>query len=198
MFETGLLLAGRVDPRDVRRQLSRWARRGRIVQLRRGLYALAPPWARSAPHPLLIANRLVPGSYVSLQSALAHHGLIPEHVPVTTSVTPGRPARWVTPFGTFDFRHLRLGLLSGYERIPLPRGQSALVARPEKALLDLVHLEHGGGDEKALGELRLQHLERFDVEWLRRQGRLSSPKLDQAARRIERLVAAERAEYRSL
>lgn len=43
-FERGLLLTGVVDPNDVRRQLSRWEHAGRIYQLRRGLYALAPPY----------------------------------------------------------------------------------------------------------------------------------------------------------
>ena len=43
LFETGLLLAGDIDPADLRRQLSRWTRSGRIHQLRRGLYVLAPP-----------------------------------------------------------------------------------------------------------------------------------------------------------
>ena len=62
VFETGWLLAGDIDPADVRRQLSRWVRAGRIVQLRRGLYALAPPFRKAIPHPFLVANRLVPGS----------------------------------------------------------------------------------------------------------------------------------------
>ncbi|MCI0613124.1 hypothetical protein L0244_09055, partial [bacterium] len=71
-FETGLLLAGEVDPTDVRRQLSRWTKAGRLHQLRRGLYALAPPFQKVKPHPFVIANRMVRGSYVSCQSALAH------------------------------------------------------------------------------------------------------------------------------
>jgi hypothetical protein len=44
LFETGLLLAGDVDPFDVRRQLSRWVQSGRVIQLRRGLYSLASPY----------------------------------------------------------------------------------------------------------------------------------------------------------
>ncbi len=107
VFEPGLLLAGDVDPADVRRQLSRWVEAGRLYQLRRGLYALAPPYQKVKPHPFLVANRLVRGSYVSLQSALAHCGLIPEYVPVTTSVTTSRPARWDTPLGIYDFRHIQ-------------------------------------------------------------------------------------------
>ena len=91
LFETGLLLAGPVDPADLRRQLSRWKRSGRIRQLRRGLYTLAPPWDKRIPHPFLVANRLVPGSYVSGLSALAFVQAIPEYVAEVTSVTPGRP-----------------------------------------------------------------------------------------------------------
>ena len=101
VFETGLLLTGEVDPANVRRQLSRWTNSVKLYQLRRGLYALAPPFQKIKPHPFLIANRMVRGSYVSCQSALAYYGLIPEYVPTVTSVTTGRPARWQTPFGFF-------------------------------------------------------------------------------------------------
>ena len=46
VFETGLLLAGQVDPAVMHRQLSRLTASGRLIQLRRGLYALAPPLPR--------------------------------------------------------------------------------------------------------------------------------------------------------
>lgn len=62
VFETGLLLAGALDPSAVRRQLSRWTKAEQLYQLRRGLYALAPPFQKVKPHPVLVANRLVPGS----------------------------------------------------------------------------------------------------------------------------------------
>src|SRR3990172_13404403 len=84
VFETGLLLAGNVDAADVRRQLSRWTKAGRLYQLRRGLYALAPPFQKVKPHPFLISNRMLRGSYVSCESALAHYNLIPEGVPMVT------------------------------------------------------------------------------------------------------------------
>ena len=159
VFETGLLLAGSVDPADVRRQLSRWTKAGRIYQLRRGLYALAPPFQKVKPHPFLVANRLVRGSYVSCQSALAHYGLIPEAVPVVTSVTAARPGRRETPLGVYEFRHIKTGLLFGYRLTDLDSTQRAFVATPEKALLDLVYLQPGGDAPAYLRELRLQNLE---------------------------------------
>jgi predicted transcriptional regulator of viral defense system len=199
LFETGLLLAGEVNPADVQRQLSRWVRVGRLYQLRRGLYALAPPFQKVQPHPFLIANRLVPGSYVSLQAALSHYALIPEAVFVTTSVTAGRPGRWTTPLGTYDFRHLRTDLLFGFRRTALAGGQEALLATPEKALLDLVYLEPDGDDPAYLTELRLQNLDGLDPNELRRLAEATGkPKLRRAAATIAHLAAVEAEEYQPL
>lgn len=199
VFETGLLLAGDVDPNDVRRQLSRWVSSGRVLQLRRGLYALAPPYARERPHPFVVANRLARPSYVSLQSALAHFGLIPEHVPIVTSVTTARPGRWATPLGTYDFRQVKPASLAGYGPEPLGHGATALVARPEKALLDLVHLVPAGDDLAHLRGLRLQHLDRLDLTRLRSAAVASgSPKLIRAAQHITRIAAEEAEELVAL
>jgi predicted transcriptional regulator of viral defense system len=199
VFDAGFLLAGDVDPGDVRRQLSRWVEAGRLYQLRRGLYALAPPFQRVRPHPFLVANHLVRGSYVSLQSALAHYNLIPEYVPVTTSVTPDRPYRWDTPLGSYLFRHLRKDLLTDYRRTLLGGEQEAFVATPEKALLDLLYLEPDADTEEYLNELRLQHLETLDLDELTRlAGQFGKPKLLRAAEGVARLAEAEATEYQPL
>ena len=189
VFETGFLLAGDVDPADVRRQLSRWVRSGRIQQLRRGLYALAPPYQRVIPHPFLVANLLMRGSYVSLQSALAWHGLIPEHVPVTTSVTTGRPQRRECSLGCFDYHHVRPTLLGGYRLEALGGGQEALVATPAKALADLVRLVPGADSLSYLSELRLQGLDRIDTAEIEEHPTLGRrPKIRRAFRRLAELA----------
>jgi predicted transcriptional regulator of viral defense system len=199
VFETGLLLAGDVDPSGLRRQLSRWMEAGRLFQLRRGLYSLAAPFQKVRPHPFVVANRLVPGSYVSLQAALAHFALIPESVPVTTSVTVGRPGRWDTPLGTYEFRHLQEELFRGFRRTSLAGGQEAWVATPEKALLDLVYLEPEGDSLAYLTELRLQNLDGIDPGEVRRLAKESGkPKLRRAAERIAQLAEAEMQEYKPL
>jgi len=188
LFETGLLLAGSVDPDDIRRQLSRWTRNGRIHQLRRGLYVLAPPWRKRHPHPFLVANRLAPGSYVSGLSALAFAGVIPEYVAEVTSVTPGRPGIRTTPLGRFSFRHLKGSMLFGYRLTALGQDQSAFVAEPEKAILDIVHLNPGGDHRSYLEGLRLD----FDALRPDRLGALAAmagtPKLARAARVLRDLA----------
>jgi hypothetical protein len=189
VFETGFLLAGDVDPADVKRQLCRWVRSGRLHQLRRGLYALAAPYRKVKPHPFLVANRLVRGSYVSMQSALSYHGLIPEYVPVITSVTTGRPQRRENVFGSFEYHHLRTGLLTGYRLEKLGGGQEALVAAPAKALADLVHLVPGADSRDYLSELRLQNLEKIEAAELLEHSVLGErPKLRRAFRHLAALA----------
>jgi predicted transcriptional regulator of viral defense system len=199
IFETSLLLAGDVAPSNTRRQLSRWTKAGRLYQLRRGLYALAPPFQKVKPHPFLIANRMVRASYISLQAALAYYGLIPEYVPVVTSVTTARPGRWETPLGVYEFRHIKTSLLFGYQLTELDGGQKAFVATPEKALLDLVYLQPGGDSPAYLRELRLQNLDRLDVKELRRQAeRTGSPKLRRAVEFVLELKRTEMQGYETL
>ena len=195
-FETGLLLAGDVDPTHVQRQLSRWVRSGRIHQLRRGLYMLAPPYQMVKPHPFLLANALMPGSYVSMQSALAFYGLIPEYTPRILSVTLLRPSQWG---GGFHFQHLAPHLFFGYQRMELSQGQQAFLATPEKALLDLVHLTPDSDSSDYLEQLRLQNLDRLNLMRLQEYSkRAGKPKWRRVADLIEILVQQEKGEFEEL
>ena len=199
VFEAGLLLSGEVDPADLRRQLSRWTKAGRINQLRRSVYALAPPFQKIKPHPFVVANRLVRSSYVTCQSALAYYGMIPEHVPVITSVTTLRPGMWRTPLGVYQFRHIKGSHFFGYRLLELGNGQQAFVATPEKALLDLIYLQPGGDSPDHLRELRLQQEERLDIVELQRQTDLmQSPKLRRAAAVVAELAISGKREYEIL
>ena len=198
VFETGLLVAGNANPREIRRQLSRWRQAGKIHQLRRGLYCLAPPFQKESPHPFLVANRMLPASYVSLQSALTYFGMIPEYVPVTTSVTTRRPARWETPLGIFDFRHIQVDFFDGYHLVDLSEKQQSFIAGPEKALLDLIYLEPGGDTIDYLIELRLVNLNQLDWRLFRHlASRIEKPKLLRAIAALQKLAGIEE-EYESL
>jgi len=198
VFETAILLAGNVNPDNIHVQLSRWTKSGRIYQLRRGLYAIAPPYQKIKPHPFLIANQLQRASYVSTQSALAFYGMIPDTVQVTGSVTTGRPERIQTPLGIFEFRHIKPNLLQGYRMTDLS-GQQALVATPEKALLDLIYLHPGGDTLEYLRELRLQNLDRLTPDNLRKQSDIfDTPKSRKAVEVITSLTQIETQEYEDL
>ncbi len=198
LFETALLLAGSVDPGMIRVQLSRWVRAGKILQVRRGLYAIAPPYQKRQPHPFLVANHLQKASYVSLQSALAYYSLIPEVVNTITSVSTGRPERLQTPLGTYDFRHIKTAFLFGYRLTDLG-DQSAFVASPEKALLDLVYLQPGGESIAFIRELRLQNTEILDQDLLTKLAdRFDKEKMQTALKNILQVISGETEEYDDL
>jgi predicted transcriptional regulator of viral defense system len=198
IFESAILLAGNVDPKLIRVQLSRWVKTGKIYQLRRGLYSIAPPYQRRQPHPFLVANHLQKASYVSLQSALSFYGLIPEVVNITTSVSTGRPERLETPLGTYEFRHIKTEMLFGYQMAELGE-QSVLIATPEKALLDLIYLQPGSDSAVYLKELRLQNTEKLDKDLLRTQSKkINTPKLQNAVKGILQIMSGESEEFEDL
>lgn len=119
-------------------------------------------------------------------------------MPVVVSVTTTRPASWQTPLGSFEYRHIKTDLLRGYQLVDLGGGQSAFVATPEKALLDLVYLHPGADVPDYLRELRLQNLEHLDLDELRHLANLSSrPKLRRAAESVAELAAVQE-EYETL
>jgi hypothetical protein len=119
------------------------------------------------PDPFVIANHLVRPSYVSLQSALSFYGLIPEAVPVTTSVTTRRPGEFSTPLGDFSFRHVQVSLFRDFDVLEPSHKQPAFVASPEKALIDLLYLEPGSESYAYLSELRLDLEDALDPGNLR-------------------------------
>jgi len=198
IFNSSILLAGNVDPKLIRIQLSRWVKAGKIYQLRRGIYSVSPPFQKRQPHPFLVANHLQKASYVSLQSALSFYGLIPEVVNITISVSTGRPERLRTPLGTYEFRHIKTELLFGYRMTEFGE-QSALIATPEKALLDLIYLQAGSDSAAYLKELRLQNTEKLDKDLLRKQSeKFNTPKLQNAVNGILQIMYGETEEFDDL
>ena len=193
VFAAALLQTGDVSRRELSIQLSRWVRSGRLVQLRRGVYAIAKPYRKVEPHPFLVANALRKNSYVSLQSALAFHGLIPEYVPACTSVTTGRSEQLETPLGTYIYRRAKPDYLFGFRQLEVASNQFVFVAVAEKALLDLVYVTPGAQAKSYLRELRLQHTDAISGETLEElAARMNKPKLRQAARVIRRLLEEEK------
>ena len=192
VFSSSLFDVVGVSASQSRLQLVRWVNAGKLTQIRRGLYALNRPFRKIEPHPFLIANRIRKASYVSLQSALAYYGMIPEHVPVVTSITTGRPQKLQTGLGAFGFRHVQKYLFAGYQTVVVAPGQSAFLATPEKALLDLIYLSPGGDDAAFIDELRLQGMAALSSTALTAAARtFDSPKIEHAVAEMCARMAAE-------
>lgn len=104
-------------------------------------------------------------SYVSLEWALSFYGLIPERVHTVTSMTLGRNKEFHTPVGDFTFYRMSSESYS----IGVTQKQSPdfvggfLMASPEKALADLVHMTCKGMSKEQL-KVELLESKRIDRE----------------------------------
>ncbi|MDD5310057.1 MAG: hypothetical protein PHU25_22295 [Deltaproteobacteria bacterium] len=172
-------------------QLSRFARAGKIVPLRRGMYVLAERYRRTAVQPAALANALYRPSYLSGAWALSFYGLIPEGAPVFTSVTTRSPKRFENAFGEFEYRNVKRPLFFGSTFVRIG-GEQALVAAPEKALVDLWHLSRGEWTEARMREMRPAQNERLDPAKLESLVlRLGSPRISRAFAMWSRVVAED-------
>ncbi len=129
----------KADPGFHRRQLSDWQKRGYIQPLAGGYYLLAD---REVDEWLLFmaANQLYQPSYVSLESALAYHQVIPESVLGITSVSARKTRQFNSPWGQFSYRSVKPGYMFGYRVVENKPNQKYLIASLEKAVLDFLYL----------------------------------------------------------
>jgi hypothetical protein len=152
------------DPKN----LVYWQRKGYLIRLRNGHYALAE---RKITELTLfqIANLLYGPSYVSLETALSYHGIIPEAVVLIQSVATPKTYRVSTPLGEFQYRSLQPRLYLGYQLIPQAQGPAIRMANPEKAILDFLYLRPDIHDQPSFEALRWNKdlLTRLDFEQLK-------------------------------
>ncbi len=114
---------------------------GEVLKLKRGFYVLSEPYRKTHPHPFAVAPMLYGPSAISLESALAFHGLIPEAVYQTTSTTPKRSYRTSTPLGDYTFERIPTSDgLAGVESVRLDNFFWSFVASPFRAIADLIYL----------------------------------------------------------
>jgi predicted transcriptional regulator of viral defense system len=117
--------------------LSRLAVSGHLTRLGRGRWGFAEridpfalPGYLTAPYP----------SYVSLQSALHHHGMISQIPSVLFAVSIARTRRYATALGTVSVHHIDPSFFFGYRAAGNGPGK---IATSEKALIDFLYLSQG-------------------------------------------------------
>ncbi|NLP06503.1 hypothetical protein GX411_11230 [Candidatus Fermentibacteria bacterium] len=140
-------------PGFAQQSLARWKAAGRIIRVASGHYVF-PGSVSDETDLFAIANSLYRPSYVSLETALSVHGLIPETIHSVTSVTTRKTRRVDSPVGSFSYRTLGTRLFFGYVRQE-GRRHPCMIARPEKAILDFLYLNPSYDRPDALRELRI-------------------------------------------
>lgn len=198
IVNTELLFTGNAKPNSIKVQIARWHKAGKLIQLRRGIYLLAEPYRKVKIYEPFIASVLNKPSYISLEKALEFHGLIPEAVPVYTSVTTKRPGKFETKIGVFDYRHIHVNLFWGYESVA-HHNQTAFIASPEKALLDFIYLKAPKVTMEYLTELRLQNMDKFSTHQLTEYAaRFGKKKVMNAAKMIAQYIRYQKSEGKKL
>ena len=137
-----------------RNNLTRWVKKGYLVHLRQGYFAFSEYKSRQ-DYSLYFANRIYRPSYISLHTALAFYGMIPEAVVQITSVTSLKTISFCYDFGEYSYNNVKEKLMFGYELKPVADNRTMQFATPEKALLDLLYLYPFYDNEQELEELRL-------------------------------------------
>lgn len=110
-----------------------------LVRFRRGLYSLSiKREGKHAFSKFKLANKLVLQSFVSFESALSHHNLIPEAVYEVTSATLSKNVVFENSLGIFSFSYLPIEpFYLGVEKDEIT---DAKIANPIRALFDLIYV----------------------------------------------------------
>lgn len=145
------------------RRLFEWKQKGYIIKLAKTVYCF-PDFCRTEMHLFRVANKLYPPSYVSFETALAFHNLIPEAVMQLKSATTRKTYSSETEIGNFEYKNIKEKLFFGYA-IRHVDGQPVLIAEPEKALLDLIYHNTSLKTKADFAGLRLNESGTYTFDW---------------------------------
>lgn len=124
-----------------REKISAWLKSGELIRVKKGLYIFGDAVALWPYSKEVLANLIYGPSAISLTYALGYYGIIPERVDVLTSVTNNRSRFYRTPIGNFEYYYLNprkyaVGIVLNSKVL----SQQFLIATPEKALCDQIHI----------------------------------------------------------
>jgi len=164
------------QPDFEKNNLTRWAKQNLLVKLRNSWYSF-PEHLKMPNIQYFVSNKIYNPSYISLHSALAFYGIIPEAIVQTTAVSSLKKANFENIFGSFSYQQVLPELMFGYEQKSFLNKQSLIFASPEKAILDLLYLYPQYNNKQEIKELR------FDEEFM--QEDLNTERLNEFAEKFQ-------------
>ena len=147
------------QPNFEKNNLTRWTKQNLLVKLRNSWYSF-PDYLKTPNIQYFVSNKIYTPSYVSLHSALAFYGIIPEAIVQTTAVSSLKKANFENNFGSFSYQQILPKLMFGNEQKTFLNKHSLFLATPEKAILDLLYLYPQYNSEQEIIEMR------FDEEFM--------------------------------
>ena len=134
-----------IDGSDYSRHglIKRSVANGEIQVIRRGLYSLTPEYQKKPISVYSLSQFVYGPSYISLETALSHHGWIPEAVYGCTCVSFNNSKEFKTPLSIFSYKRVpQKTFYAGVQRYIDDNGNSFFMATPAKALADYVYVHH--------------------------------------------------------
>ncbi len=132
------------DYKSPQNKIASLEKEGSLVRLKKGVYLVSGDIHGQIFSRELVANHLYGPSYVSLESALAHYGLIPERVHVVRSVTAKRGKKIATLLGDFEYITVPGDYYAiGIRQQIIGKQYAWLMASPEKAICDMIVTTRG-------------------------------------------------------
>ncbi len=118
---------------NIKTQLSRFSQAGLLFRIKRGLYCFDP----KKISPLVLANKLLEPSYVSLETTLNFYGVIPDIPQAITSISSAHAKDVSLTIGRFSYDYVNPKLYFGFN-LYLDETEQVkyFLAEKEKALLD--------------------------------------------------------------
>jgi predicted transcriptional regulator of viral defense system len=134
------LLAEDYSIQQIRRRISLLSRRGWLIRIKRGVYAVANLESHSFANisPLLVSQVLLPNSYVSYEFALYEHGLFDQLPAKLTAITPGKPKKFTFQGTEYEYKKIKPVLYLGFAERTVD-GHAVNIAELEKAFLDYLY-----------------------------------------------------------
>ena len=150
---------------NVRDKIRNLLRRNEIIRIKTGLYMFPDVLRREPVNSFMLANLIYGPSYVSCESALSYHGLIPESVPATISISFGRSRSFETVLGRFEYHRRATRDYSQGVEWRQSNKSCFLIASPLKAVYDKASLDSRFNGEE-IGQYLFEDL-RIDCDALK-------------------------------
>jgi len=150
-LEEVMKLTGVKNKNTAHKMLLRWVKYGILERCSRGIYLVT----NASPSDFEIANKLVKPSYISLETALNYYGILPQFPYVISSITAGKTRSVKIKGKEFEYASLAKNLYWGYEKI-----DEAIIAQPEKAVIDYLYLAAKGLRQPDIGEWDLSKIDK--------------------------------------
>ena len=128
------------DYRQTKNLVTKLVKNGWLIRIKRGLYAISDLSSRGflTLSPYVIANRLAPDSYVSFEAALQQYGMFDQMIGKMISISLSQHKSTQLAGLEYSFIKTKPEYFYGWKEVQVG-AQTARVATPEKALVDMIN-----------------------------------------------------------